>query len=187
MVFANTAALDAVLNRGDYISQLCLLELGRYLEVNGYYPSGWDGSLGSIVLNQIDAFGVISKAKQKEFGCEGLTEYPLNYEAGIEDWSMSLDNYHELSEPLDSNKMGWSPLLDIYQVFLDKIDLDLMVNQVKIALKEGDRLSFGILLPAVDKGVAGAVGNHHEPFDTWLLTPEIKEDAEIHPNSQVMS
>ena len=31
-VFAVTAALDAALKRGDHVSQLCLLQLGNYLE-----------------------------------------------------------------------------------------------------------------------------------------------------------
>ncbi len=48
VTFANTAAVDAALNKGDYISQLCLLQLGRYLEKNAYIPSGWNGSLGAI-------------------------------------------------------------------------------------------------------------------------------------------
>jgi hypothetical protein len=34
VTFANTAAVDADLSKGDYISQLCLLQLGRYLEKN---------------------------------------------------------------------------------------------------------------------------------------------------------
>ena len=46
VTFATTAAVDAVLGKGDYVSQLCNLELGATLEQFGYYPSGWDGSFG---------------------------------------------------------------------------------------------------------------------------------------------
>ena len=44
VTFAITAAIDAALSKGDYISQLCQLELGTYLEPMGYSVSGWDGS-----------------------------------------------------------------------------------------------------------------------------------------------
>jgi len=75
--FANTAAIDAVLGKGDYISQLCQLQLGFYLENNAYMPSGWNGTYGPIVLNQMSTFGIINKEQQAINGCGGLTEYPL--------------------------------------------------------------------------------------------------------------
>ncbi len=75
VTFATTGALNAALNQGDYISQLCQLQLGNYLEQQGYNPSGWEGTIARNVLSQIDNFGIINKEKQKTQGCGGLTEY----------------------------------------------------------------------------------------------------------------
>lgn len=44
VTFAVTGAIDAVIGKGDYISQLCNLQLGSYLEQHGYGLSGWNGS-----------------------------------------------------------------------------------------------------------------------------------------------
>lgn len=174
VTFANTAAIDAALNKGDYISQLCLLQLGRYLENNAYIPSGWDGSLGGIVLNQIDTFGLVSKAQQSANGCGGLTEYP---HGEVDPTSaMSVEQYHQISEKLD--QVVWFPLIDLNRVASDKTDMDTLLNHVKDALNEGDRLTFGVLLPDVELGFAGAVGAHHGLFDSWVLTPEIAADIE---------
>jgi hypothetical protein len=176
VTFANTAAVDAVLNKGDYISQLCQLQLGRYLEKNAYTPSGWDGSYGAIVLNQMSVFGLVSKAQQLETGCGGLTTYPLlgnDFTPGTE---MSPVEFHQLSEPMDNDVVAWSSVIDAYSIFLDKTDMDMTVRRVKAILEARDRLTFGVLLPSVDKGMAGAVGSHHAILDSWVLTPEIAEE-----------
>ncbi len=169
VTFAASAAVDAALDKGDYISQLCQLQLGRYLEENAYMPSGWDGSFGGIVLNQMTTFGVVGKAQQRASGCGDLTEYPLGGEAPVA--GMSVEQYHQISEELD--QVVWFPLLDMYHVVLDKTDMDKILNNVKDALSDGDRLTFGVLLPEVDLGLAGAVGTHHGLFDSWVLTPDI--------------
>src|SRR5262249_17171769 len=79
VTFAATAAIDAILeeNEGDYVSQLCSLELGKYLEKHGTYPSGWSGSFGPWVLDQLLRFGIVSKEDQKAKSCASVTEYPL--------------------------------------------------------------------------------------------------------------
>ena len=178
VMFAATAAVDAVINKGDYISQLCLLQLGRYLENNAYNPSGWNGSLGSVVLNQMSVFGLVSKAKQTANGCGGLTEYPPRNAGGdiLPGTEMMPVDYHALSEPMDDDVVAWSPVLDIYQVILDNHNPNTTLSQVKAVLSAGDRLIFVVLLPAVDKGLAGAVGKYHAANDSWLLTPEIVDD-----------
>lgn len=176
VTFANTAAVDAVLDKGDYISQLCLLQLGRYLEKNAYMPSGWNGSLGGIVLNQMNVFGLISKTKQASNGCGGLTKYPTGFDMGTE---MSPEDYHQLSEQMDENVVAWTPILDAYDIFIDKINLNSTVYKVKAILNAGDRLTFGVLLPDTDKGVVGAVGKYHRTFDSWVLTPEMVENMPL--------
>lgn len=175
VTFANTAAIDAVVNKGDYVSQLCQLQLGRYLEENGYVPSGWNGSLGGIVLNQMTAFGLVSKAQQMAHGCGGLTQYPSSILDVDIAKPMTPEEYHQISE---EPEIAWSPIVDIYQVILDKTNMDVVLEQVKATLNAGDRLTFGILLPSSDRGVAGAIGNHKNINDSWLLTPEILEDME---------
>ncbi len=172
-MFANTAAIDAALNRGDYISQLCQLELGQYLEQLGYNPSGWDGSIGPVVLSQMQAFGVVSKKTQHEYGCGGLTDYPTHNERP--ETNISLTDYHQISEPLLEDALAWSPLLDIYQVFLDQANPEQTLLSVKQALKNGDRLTIGVLLFGPQYGVAGAVAKHHTQNDTWVLAPEMLE------------
>lgn len=172
-MFANSAAVDAALNRGDYISQLCQLELGQYLEQFGYNPSGWDGSIGPIVLNQMQAFGIVSKATQQASGCGGLTDYPTHDE--LPEANMTLADYHQLSEPLSDEALAWSPVLDIYQMFLDKADSEKTLLGVKHALNNRDRLTIGVLLFGPQYGVAGAVGKHHTTNDTWVLAPEMLE------------
>lgn len=176
VTFANTAAIDAVLNRGDYISQLCLLELGHHLATMSYFPSGWDGSWGRIVLSQMEEFGIVSKAEQRARGCGGLIEYPLR---GAEpDTDMSLLDYHQASEPLNDQLVSWSTLLDTNQAFEKGVEMNAVLSQVKASLTAGDRLTFGVLLVDYNQGVVGALGKYHVGHDTWVLTPEIAADIQ---------
>lgn len=180
VTFATTAAVDAALNKGDYISQLCQLQLGMYLEKNGHSPSGWDGSLGRIVLSQMENFGVISKEKQKALGCGGLTEYP-DQEQPTPDTAMSLEQFHEMSEDSEDNPIVYSPILDVYQAILDRTDTNKTISDVKAALNQKDRVTFAVLLLDFDLGVMGAVGTNKAKFDTWVLTPEIARDIYLRP------
>lgn len=172
VTFANTAAIDAALNQGDYVSQLCLLQLGRYLEENGYIPSGWDGSFGPIVLNEITTFGVISKAQQMSMGCGGLTQYPMMGEVSQLGTPMSPVDYHSLSDASSSQKISWTSIMDSSDKFETVTSPNQTLNKVKMLLDSGDRLTFGVLLPGVETGVAGAVANYHVNNDTWVLTPK---------------
>ncbi|KTD07640.1 C1 family peptidase [Legionella jamestowniensis] len=179
VTFATTAAVDAALGKGDYISQVCQLELGRYLEQNAYGSSGWNGSFGRIVLNQMDVFGIVSKEQQLSQGCAGITEYPIH---GSEpDVQMTPEEYHQMSENL-GEKIAWSPVLDIMNAISDRTDTNKVVAEVKRALKEQDRLTFGVLLLDFDLGFMGAVGTHKSTFDSWVLTPEIARDVYLNPN-----
>lgn len=178
VTFATTVALNAALNQGDYISQLCQLQLGSYLARNGYAQSGWNGSLGRTVLSSIEAFGVISKDKQRESGCGGLTEYPSN-EQQIVNTEMPLEQFHELSENLGS-RATWTPILDIFKA-TNRVDTNPTLDDVKQSLKENDRVTFAVLLVDLDLGTAGAVGTHSTNNDTWVMTPEIVRDIYLRP------
>ena len=179
VTFANTAALNAALNKGDYISQLCQLQLGKYLEENGYYPSGWDGSLGHMVLSQITSFGIVSKEQQKAVGCGGMTKYPT-HDVSMPEGAMSVEQFHQISEDV-SNQASWSPILDVFTGF-DRTDTNKTLNDIKMALSEKDRVTFGVLLLDFDLGFMGAVGTHNTSLDTWVLTPEIARDIRIRPD-----
>lgn len=186
VTFANTAALDAMLGKGDSISQLCSLELGSYLANKGYYPSGWDGSNGAIVLNQFMQFGYATKDVEKTKKCGGLAEYPLNepYNTGK---PMPLDQYRPNSNDLSGKGYYWQAMLDFYQR-MDKdpdhlFDGDKMLDQVKDVLASSVknksnpvRVTFGTFLPTDYCTSGGACGRYKAQDDTWALTKKIAED-----------
>lgn len=176
VTFAITAAMDAVVGQGDYISQTCSLQLGNYLAEQGYFPSGWDGSFGFMVINQFSSYGLINKSVEAERGCGGLHQYPGHSEEAPQSY-ISVEDYHPLSElsPM------WSTVLDPVNAFMDRVDTNKTLASVKQALAEGDRLSFGVLLLDFDLGLAGAVGKKGAEYDTWVLTPEIARDAWLNP------
>lgn len=177
VTFAVTAAIDAALKKGDYISQLCALQLGNYFELHGYTPSGWNGTDGGLVLSHLRDFGVVSKTKEAQ-GCGGLTSYPDR--GDVPTSSMSLEEYAAQSEPLNPNKIGWSTLLDTYQTYWDLASTSKVFNEVKSALAAGDRVVFGVLLTDLEEGVMGAVGSYRRTNDTWVLTRPIIRTIAIH-------
>lgn len=174
VTFAITAAIDAVLGKGDYISQLCQLQLGRHLQYNAYGYSGWNGSYSSYVLSQMKLFGIVSKEKQREFGCGGLYEYPLT--GADPETEMSLADYHQISEKLSRKKVQWSPILDMATTEQDRVDTTEALNLVKKALHAGDRVTFATFLTNLELGKVGAIGKHHVTNDTWVLTTEMVRD-----------
>lgn len=180
VTFATTAAIDAALNQGDYISQLCQLQLGLNLEKNGFMDSGWNGTYGRAALTQIENFGIVSKTHQRSVGCGGLTEYPDEIQPTASD-AMSLENFHEISEDLAKENIVWSPILDMFNAVLDRTDTNKTINEIKATLNKKERVTFGVLLVDLDLGVAGAVGSRNAPFDSWVLTPEIARDIYLHP------
>lgn len=178
VTFANTAAIDAAIGQGDYISQLCQLQLGNYLQEKGYNSSGWDGSYGRYILSQMELFGVVSKEQQKMVGCGGLTQYPSK-ERVIPSSYMNPEEYHQVSESIN-DRILWSPILDAF-TSMDRVDTTQTVDDIKKALSEKDRVTFGVLLLDFDLGMMGAVGSHNSSFDTWVLTPEIARDIYLRP------
>jgi C1A family cysteine protease len=155
------------MSKNDYISQLCSLQLGSYLEKHGYGISGWDGSYAISVINQIEQFGVVNKKKQKSVGCGGLTQYPTNSSHNPNSF-MEPEQYRAISESVFGKVVNWS---DVFQ----KNDPVKTLDEVKQALNSGDRLVFAVLLPRTDLGLVGAVGKHNTWIykDSWVLTPEI--------------
>lgn len=170
VTFALTAAFDAVLGRGDYISQLCSLQLGAYLHQHGHVKySGWNGSLGAIVLKQLNNYGIVAKNYQQEYGCAGVKFYPLNAPDNTGK-PMSIGEYTANSTPL--NFASWHVLADIDDVFSANFNPVTLLRAVKKHLREGRRVTFGMLLDEAS-GEAGAMGHFKKSYDTWVLTPEI--------------
>ena len=176
VTFATTAATDAVLKKGDYVSQLCQLQVGSYLAANGYGPSGWDGSFGRYALSQMDLMGIVSKEQERTHGCGGLQGYPS--EGSIPQSSMTPEEFHQISEP---SLASWSPLLDIHQVYGERIDTKKTLADVKASLIKGDRVTFAVLLIDLDLGIMGAVGSNKTNYDSWVLTEEIARDVYLRP------
>lgn len=176
VMFAVTAALDAILDKGDYISQLCQLELGSYLEHHSFTSSGWDGSWGRTVLNQLEAFGFTSKTYQQAMACGGIQDYPLV--GNTPSAELSVADFHPISESLSKNQVGWFSILEVYQLSTEDVDANQVLQDVKQALTAGDRLTFGVLMMDFNQGFVGAVGTHHQPYDTWVLTSEMNQDID---------
>ncbi|MBA2656201.1 MAG: C1 family peptidase [Tatlockia sp.] len=167
VTFALTAAIDAILSRGDYISQLCSLQLGSYLAKQNGSSSGWNGTHPITVINQITQYGIMTKAKQKSLGCGGMTRYPLGNDP-LTDSFIEPDKFQSNNELIFGKLVNWS---DIFQ----KNDSAKSLAEVKEALKSKDRLIFTVLLPREDLGIAGAVGKYKTWLakDSWVLTTAI--------------
>ena len=171
VLFATTGALDAAIGRGDYISQLCELELGNYLQNNSYVLSGWDGSFGKLVASQLDMFGIVPKSIEANGGCGGVIDYPVLGEALPNE--LSVFDFLQLSEPLQAYGLKIEPLMLPEQISASFQDQDRLLQQIKKLLTQGDRITFGMFLMGYDQGVLGALGTHNVANDTWVMTPEM--------------
>lgn len=176
VTFATTAAIDAAVFKSDAISQLCQLELGAYLEKVGNNPSGWDGSFGHIVLNQMDTFGIITKDKQQSEGCAGLKDYPSASETPTN--MMTPEEFHQMIGATTAPHITWFPILHVNEALSIPVDSQRILNKVKEAIHSGDRVAFGSLLVDPEEGVAGAIGTYHQSLDTWVLTSHLRYDME---------
>jgi len=186
VTFAVTGALDAVADDAktdasyDRYSELCSLELGSTLEQqNSDYPSGWDGSWGTLVLDQISKHGLITKKYQQTQGCAGVREYPQWNEAD-HGKPMSLESFDGNSEKIVP-PLSYKIIMKPDDAFSDRVNPDEVLTKIKTALADKHRVTFGTLLD-VKYGINGAVGTYKMPFDTWVLTAQIAKDAK-HPEN----
>lgn len=166
VVFSSVAAMDIVLNKGDYISPSCLIHLGQYMKNT---PNGQDIHRTDILLNLIKNYGIISKAKQKEVGCAG--DYDYNPKHKIEG-GMTPEEFLSKSEVLYNKQVSWRYLFDglLSSVF----NSNGRILRIKEALNSGQRVILEYLL-VPDLGVAGAIGKHHNAQDTWIYSDDIFE------------
>ena len=180
VTFAVTAALDAVLGKGDYISQLCNLELGSYLAKEGYGYSGWEGAMPEYVLHQILTFGIINKQNQTEATCADVSTYPL-LDAKNKGSPMSLEAFKTLSENIN-DVVQTKPILSGVDSFnLTHDELSDVVTKIKEELvneekrSSDNRIVFSSFLP-VNHCSAGACGRYQSKDDAWVLSTPIQND-----------
>lgn len=175
VTFSATAALDALSGKKNYISQLCSLELGSYLKKHRLTQhSGWNGSFGSVVLKQLQDYGLITLRFQKKQSCAGIKRYPVD-DANNRGKAMSLSDYSANALPV-SDWASWASLLDVNEAFSQNHNPEKVLRAVKKSLDKGHRLIFGTLLD-LKLPHAGALGQYKKPFDSWVLTPEISNHA----------
>lgn len=198
VIFALTGAIDALLGKGDYVSQLCHLELASYLQEHSqFYVDGWSGSDPHLELAQILQMGIVSTEKQRNYSCAGVREYPI--EADNFGNSMSLDEYKQLAEPVMKPPSGASDFMSQELLTLNDRILGLDANpnpanpkalydgnktlhELKTFLAKVEQKSqpgnligisiFATILP-VDYCFAGACATTHQKYDTWALTDAI--------------
>lgn len=180
VTFAVTAALDALIGQGDYISQLCPLILGNHIANNSMYrPSGWEGANAAITLSRISEYGIVSKEQEMSQGCGGLTEYPLSSMSEPTE-EMTLVDYHALSlqsEPFyEGEHFIQTEILNEQQWLLNKTPMSKIEEDVKRSLYQGDRVLLAVFVPMSEW--IGLEGKHNEEHDTWVLTGRIEYLAE---------
>lgn len=189
VTFANSAAINAVVGKGDYISQLCSLELGNYLEKTSYSPHGWDGSFGSIVLDQFMRFGIVNKENQYAGACAGVTHYPVK-DPNNKGKVLTPEEYSKVSENLGEYLFPVQLLngFDRLNNNFENVDeMEHVLLKVKQALTNGNRLTIGTLLLLAPRCEAGACARNNAENDTWAITPEFFfEDLDIAAHEMVI-
>lgn len=180
VTFSNTAAVNALLGRGDYISQLCNLELGTFLAMHGYWPDGWNGTFGSVVLNQMTQFGIVPKAYEPQLRCGGMTTYPVN--TTNTGYGFPIENFIYSSTNAMKN-LYWNVFLDGFQRFnqdpLNPYNPNATIAEIKSILyvasltpRQSARVTIGLLLYE-QFGVGGANAKYMAANDTWSVTSSI--------------
>lgn len=184
VTFAITGALDALLGKGDYVSQLCLLELGEYLAAHSYQSSGWHGAIGPGIMARLMDNGYVTKEDQRQGACGRITEYPLKDKenTGV---PLPLEDYNKVSHSI-SHDIEMYPLLSEFERmqwdFTTNKDAELILDKVKQRLSQRVnqdktlRLTMAMILPS-NHCHHGACARYHKEGDTWALTEAIKHDT----------
>lgn len=157
-VFASTAAIDAALGKGDYISQLCLIQLSNYMNPSQdtFFPLRKE-------LSMLENYGVVIKKAQEEAGCNESAQGAINYE-----------DYHRVSADLSAFNIIWASILDMNKAFSERTNTEKTLHKIQEALHNKNRVTVSFLVPQIDESDLGTVGTHHEKNDTWLLSKKIE-------------
>lgn len=175
VTFAVTAAIDVTYGVGDYISQLCNLELGTYLnQQDSSYNSGWNGTYNSTIVNQIKKYGIITMPSQLFYGCSGRYVYPKNKYSGT---PLSINDFTARSVYI-LDKVSTNFMLSPDNAFTSRVNNDALLNQLKTALKAGHRIVVAILIDTHTSSGISTEGKYSIfKNDSWILTPEIEQHA----------
>ena len=171
--FAVTAALDARLKKGNYISQLCLLQLGQHFENLHTEKSGWDGASIYQIFKRIKNYGIMNLSAQQTYSCGGMTDYPYDTTPQVEMLPEDYQQHHEILASKWSFLFYKSP-----NAILSDAQAAKIIDKTKEALNSGHRIILGTLIPRADLGTTGAVGWYAYGYDTWVLTDEIAQDLQ---------
>lgn len=168
VTFATTAALDAyaglTVGQND-ISQTCSLQLdGTTLQPSDMSGRGWQGlTSAGLVLGQIQNNGYITSDElTHDTQCGGLTAYPTHstnngYPMSLPDFSTYADHY---SKKLTGN----------FYYKLDSSSNKNIVNEIKTALAEGDRVIVKVSIFTNNYGNdLESFGKNKNAYDTWLF------------------
>jgi hypothetical protein len=187
--FAVTAAIDATINKGDYISQLCLLSLSEHLSKHAQFYSAWHGAQIKDIFSLISIFGVVNKSQEAQYGCAGFKTYPLLPTA--ETPEISIDDFHQLSESIDDlSQYAISNFVNPTELEDNSSSIQQILMNTKEAIYHGNRLVIGLIMIA-DEHV-GAYGKHHLNNDTWVLSQSVQdkfnsENTEIGGHAMVIT
>jgi hypothetical protein len=174
MTFASTAALDAALGKGDYVSQLCQLDLSQYLHQNAFVNHGWDGGWGQELFTQMTMFGIVPKAVQTAGGCLGRVEYPLSGEEVRDE--LSVFDYHQISEPIQDYGISFDPLILKEQINSNLVDRNRILSRIKSILHQGERVTCSVILMGQLRQDDNPTGSHRVSNDTWVLLPQMADE-----------
>ncbi|CAM4487668.1 MAG: hypothetical protein LEGION0403_FIIPPAGN_00388 [Legionella sp.] len=159
--YASTAAIDALLGQGDYISQLCFIKLSNYMN-----PA--DKGLGFTLYNslsRLENYGYIRKVHQKSAGCEDADTPFINYES-----------YNRLSHNTVKESIMWFPLLHLRKSLGERVNTEKTLIEVKTAINQEQRVTMAFLAFAKNGNTLGTMGSYHEKNDTWILNTQMKRD-----------
>lgn len=187
VTFAVTAALNAAINKGDYISQLCLCQLSCNLVQDTYWHSLWDGASIGIVLSHISQHGIINTSDQKKGYCNKVKKYPFNYDEKYTKHKMSTSTYHACSENIMDDYRIEPQLLFVFAHTYSIDDnpdriltlgnyTDGWVTQeesfaaVRKSLMEGNRVVMQFLF----KGELARGGTKQIDNDTWFASKALR-------------
>ncbi len=181
--FATTAAIDAALGKGDYISQLCLLQLSSYLSDYSYWGNAWNGAWSHVTLSLIRQFGVVSKQDQKQGVCNNVAEYPFQFDDTFSKHKLSLSNYHQHSHNILSSTATRVPIepqtlfklvtlhdqgTPYYATVSDNSDgwvtPELALSSVRKSLSDGNR----VIIAFLTNSKYFLTGSTNVRSDTWF-------------------
>lgn len=176
VTFAIAGAINAIIGHTQYVSELCNLSLGKYLNsIYPNYPSGWDGSSARNLFYQLNTYGFNSRDTESKYGCAGVYKYPKN-NINNTGKPMSIDNFKEHSESI-TNRIDYHPILGLTESLSDKTAATNDIDRVKSALNDGHRIALGFFL--YTDSTNGAHGTYHTKNDSWVITKDIITSAKL--------